>query len=101
MNVTNLNTYRSYQNLLDTGLSLDAAGEHREAFATLTEAMEKMGAQADRMSLPDATALFLNLALVAGRMRRPELGMELLERSRELFARVLGPQRVVGPPVSA
>jgi hypothetical protein len=98
MNVTNLNTYRSFQSLLDQGLSLDAAGEHREAFAMLAEAMEKMHAHAERMSLADGAALFLNLALVAGRMRRPELGMELLERSRELFARLLGPHSVVGPP---
>jgi tetratricopeptide (TPR) repeat protein len=97
MNVTSLNTYRSFQSLLDMGLSLDAAGEHREAFALLTEAMEKMGAQADRMTLQDAASVFLNLSLLAGRMRRPELGMELLERSRELFARLLGAHRIVGP----
>ena len=30
-------------------------------------------------------------------MGKAELGMELLEKSRELFARVLGRERVVGP----
>lgn len=95
--VTQLNTHRSFTKLLEMGKSHDAAGEHGQAFALLSEAVERMGREADRLNAADAAALFLNLALVAGRMQRPELGMELLERSRELFARVLGDQRVVGP----
>jgi hypothetical protein len=100
MNVTRLNAFRSFDSLLEMGKSHAAAGEHQEAFALLSEAVEKMGREADSLSLADGAALFLNLALVAGRMQRPELGMKLLERSRELFAQVLGSERIVGPPES-
>lgn len=99
MNVTRLNTYRSFDKLLEMGRDYAAAGEHPEAFALWTEAVERMGREAEALSVADAAALFLNLALVAGRMERPELGMELLERSRELFALLLGSDRVVGPAV--
>jgi hypothetical protein len=99
MNVTTLNAHRSFGKLMEISLSHDAAGEHREAFALLAEAVDRMNAEAELCSSADGAALFLNLALVAGRMGNPELGMKLLERSRELFARVLGPDRVVGPQV--
>lgn len=97
VNVTPLNQHRSFTKLLEMGKSHAAAGENGQAFALLSEAVEKMGREANRLNAADAAALFLNLALVAGRMQRPELGMELLERSRELFAHVLGDARVVGP----
>jgi hypothetical protein len=97
MNVMNLNAHRSFDQLLEIGLSHDAAGEHREAFVRLIEAMERMSMEAELLSPADGAALFLNLALVAGRMGRAELGLELLERSREVFARLLGRGRVVGP----
>lgn len=97
MNVMSLNAYRSFRDLLEIGISHDAEGDHRQAFARLVEAMERMAAEAEMMSSADGAALFLNLSLVAGRMGRPDLGMELLEKSRELFARLLGRERVVGP----
>jgi len=97
MNVTNLNAFRNFDQLLEIGVSHDAAGERREAFARLVEAMERMSAEADLLSSADGAALFLNLALVAGRLGRADLGLELLERSREVFARLLGRERVVGP----
>jgi hypothetical protein len=96
MNVMNLNAHRSFDQLLEIGLSHDAAGEHREAFVRLIEAMERMSMEAELLSPADGAALFLNLALVAGRMGRAELGLELLEKSREVFARLLGRTRVVG-----
>ena len=98
MNVTRLNAFRSFDSLLEMGKSHAAAGDHQQAFVLLSEAVERMGREADSLSLADGAALFLNLALVAGRMQRPELGMKLLERSRELFAQVLGSERIVGPP---
>lgn len=97
MNVTSLNTHRSLDKLLEIGRSYDAAGDREGAFALLAEAVEKMNAEAHLCSPADGAALFLNLALVAGRMGRPELGMKLLEKSREIFARMLGPERIVGP----
>ncbi len=97
MSVTNLNAHRSFHSLLDMSRSFDAEGDYSQAFSMLTEAMDRMYADADHLSLDDGAALFLNLALVAGRMERPELGMRLLERSREIFARMLGSDRVVGP----
>lgn len=97
MNVTSLNTFRNFDQLLEIGISHDAVGERREAFARLIEAMERMSAEADLLSSADGAALFLNLALVAGRLGRADLGLELLERSREVFARLLGRERVVGP----
>lgn len=97
MNVMSLNAYRSFGELLEIGISHADHGDHRQALARLVEAMEKMSAESDGLSEADGAALFLNLALVAGRLGRAELGMELLERSRELFARVLGRERVVGP----
>lgn len=97
MNVTSLNARRSVGNLVEICKTYDAAGDHREAFALLTEAVDRMHSEVDLYSSTDGAALFLNLSLVAGRMGRPELGMRLLERSRELFARVLGPDRIVGP----
>lgn len=98
MNVTRLNAFRSFESLLEMGKSHAAAGDHQQAFALLSEAVETMGREADSLTVADGAALFLNLALVAGRMQRPELGMKLLERSRELFAQVLGSERIVGPP---
>jgi hypothetical protein len=97
MNVMNLNARRSFDQLLEIGLSHDAAGEHREAFVRLIEAMERMSHEAELLGPADGAALFLNLALVAGRMGRADLGLELLERAREVFARLLGPGKVVGP----
>jgi hypothetical protein len=97
MNVMSLNAYRSFGDLLEIGISHADDGDLRQALARLIEAMEKMSAESDGLSAADGAALFLNLALVAGRMGRAELGMELLEKSRELFARVLGRERVVGP----
>jgi hypothetical protein len=97
MNVTSLNAYRTFDKLVEISKTYDAAGDHREAFALLAEAVDKMNAEAELVSSADGAALFLNLALVAGRMGRPELGMTLLEKSRELFARLLGPNRVMGP----
>jgi hypothetical protein len=97
MNVTSLNAFRNVDQLLEIGISHDAVGERREAFARLVEAMERMSAEADLLSSADGAALFLNLALVAGRLGRADLGLELLERSREVFARLLGRERVVGP----
>lgn len=97
MNVMSLNAYRSFGELLEIGISHADDGDHREALARLMEAMEKMSAEADGLDAADGAALFLNLALVTGRMGRAELGIELLERSRELFARILGRERVVGP----
>ena len=97
MNVMSLNAYRSFDDLLEIGISHAADGDHREALARLMEAMDKMSAEAEGLSAADGAALFLNLALVTGRMGRSELALELLERSRELFARVLGRERVVGP----
>jgi hypothetical protein len=97
MNVLNLNAFRNFDQLLEIGISHDAAGERREAFARLVEAMERMSSEADLLSSADGAALFLNLALVAGRLGRADLGLELLERSREVFARLLGRERVVGP----
>jgi hypothetical protein len=97
MNVTSLNAFRNFDQLLEIGISHDAMGERREAFARLVEAMERMSAEADLLSSADGAALFLNLALVAGRLGRADLGLELLERSREVFARLLGRERVVGP----
>ena len=99
MNVTTLNAHRSFGKLMEISLSHDAAGEHREAFALLTQAVDRLHAEAHLCSAADGAALFLNLSLMAGRMGNPELGMKLLERSRELFARVLGADRVVGPQV--
>lgn len=97
MNVMSLNAFRNFDQLLEIGISHDAVGERREAFARLVEAMERMSAEADLLSSADGAALFLNLALVAGRLGRADLGLELLERSREVFARLLGRERVVGP----
>lgn len=97
MNVTALNTHRTFGQLMEISRSYDAAGEHREAFALLAEAVDRMHAEANLCSAADGAALFLNLSLMAGRMGNPELGMKLLEKSRELFARVLGSDRVVGP----
>ena len=97
MNVTSLNAFRNFDQLLEIGISHDAVGERREAFARLVEAMDRMAAEADLLSPADGAALFLNLALVAGRLGRADLGLELLERSREVFARLLGRERVVGP----
>ncbi|HSU83750.1 MAG TPA: hypothetical protein VLR69_15105 [Thermoanaerobaculia bacterium] len=97
MNVTSLNAFRNFDQLLEIGISHDAVGERQEAFARLVEAMERMSAEADLLSSADGAALFLNLALVAGRLGRADLGLELLERSREVFARLLGRERVVGP----
>jgi hypothetical protein len=97
MNVTSLNAFRNFDQLLEIGISHDAVGERGEAFARLVEAMERMSAEADLLSSADGAALFLNLALVAGRLGRADLGLELLERSREVFARLLGRERVVGP----
>jgi hypothetical protein len=97
MNVTSLDAFRNFDQLLEIGISHDAVGERREAFARLVEAMERMSAEADLLSSADGAALFLNLALVAGRLGRADLGLELLERSREVFARLLGRERVVGP----
>jgi Flp pilus assembly protein TadD len=97
MNVMSLNAYRSFGELLEIGISHADGGDHREALARLMEAMEKMSTESDGLNAADGAALFLNLALVTGRMGRSELAMELLERSRELFARVLGRERVVGP----
>ncbi len=97
MNVTSLNAFRNFDQLLEIGISHDAMGERREAFARLVEAMDRMAAEADLLSSADGAALFLNLALVAGRLGRADLGLELLERSREVFARLLGHGRVVGP----
>jgi hypothetical protein len=96
MNVTKLNAFRNFDQLLEIGISHDADGDHGEAFARLVEAMERMS-EADLLSSADGAALFLNLALVAGRLGRADLGIELLERSREVFARLLGRGRVVGP----
>jgi hypothetical protein len=96
-NVLSLNAHRGFGQLLEIGISHADEGDPREAFARLVEAMEKMSAEADFLSPADGAALFLNLALVAGRLGRAELGMELLERSREVFARLLGRDRVVGP----
>lgn len=61
--------------------------------------MDRLHAEAHLCSAAEGAALFLNLSLMAGRMGNPELGMKLLERARELFARMLGPDRVVGPQV--
>ncbi|HEY3568091.1 MAG TPA: hypothetical protein VGP73_09180 [Thermoanaerobaculia bacterium] len=97
MNVTSLNAFRNFDQLLEIGISHDAMGERQEAFARLVEAMDRMAAEADLLSSADGAALFLNLALVAGRLGRADLGLELLERSREVFARLLGHGRVVGP----
>jgi hypothetical protein len=97
MNVTSLDAFRNFDQLLEIGISHDAVGERQEAFARLVEAMERMSAEADLLSSADGAALFLNLALVAGRLGRADLGLELLERSREVFARLLGRERVVGP----
>jgi hypothetical protein len=97
MNVTSLNTHRSVGKLLEIGKSYEAAGDREGAFALLTEAVEKMNAEAHLCTSADGAALFLNLALVAGRLGRPELGMKLLEKSRELFALMLGHERIVGP----
>jgi hypothetical protein len=97
VNVMSLNAHRSFGKLLEIGISHDAEGDRPEAFARLIEAMEKMSVEADLLSSADGAALFLNLALVAGRLGRADLGMELLERSREVFARLLGRERVVGP----
>lgn len=97
LNVLPLNAHRSFDQLMEIGISHDASGDRRTAFARLVEALEKMGIEADFLSSADGAALFLNLALVAGRMGRADLGMELLERSREVFARLLGQERVVGP----
>jgi hypothetical protein len=97
MNVTTLNARRTFEQLLEIGLSHDAAGDRRQAFARLIEALERMSAEAELLTSADGAALFLNLALVAGRMGRAELGLELLERSREVFARLLGSGRIVGP----
>ncbi|HVR97276.1 MAG TPA: hypothetical protein VMW27_11720 [Thermoanaerobaculia bacterium] len=97
MSVANLNSHRSFHSLLDMSRSFDAEGDYQQAFSMLTQAMDRMYTDADQLSLDDGAALFLNLALVAGRMDRPELGMRLLERSREIFARMLGSDRVVGP----
>jgi hypothetical protein len=97
MNVMSLNAYRNFDQLMEMGISQEASGDRGEAFARLVEAMERMGVEAELLSPADGAALFLNLALVAGRMGRADLGMELLERSRELFARVLGRERIVGP----
>jgi hypothetical protein len=96
-NVLTLNTRRGFSQLMEIGISHADEGDPREAFARLVEAMERMSAEADFLSPADGAALFLNLALVAGRLGRAELGMELLERSREVFARLLGGERVVGP----
>jgi hypothetical protein len=96
-NVLTLNAHRDFSQLMEIGISHADDGDHREAFARLVEAMEKMSVEADFLSSSDGAALFLNLALVAGRLGRAELGMELLERSREVFARLLGRDRVVGP----
>ena len=97
MNVMSLNAYRSFGELLEIGISHADGGDHREALARLMEAMDKMSSDSDGWNAADGAALFLNLALVTGRMGRSELAMDLLERSRELFARVLGRERVVGP----
>jgi Flp pilus assembly protein TadD len=97
MNVMSLNAYRSFDDLLEIGISHADDGDHREALARLIEAMEKMSTHSEGLSAADGAALFLNLALVTGRMGRAELAMELLEKSRELFARVLGRERVIGP----
>ncbi|HEY0512620.1 MAG TPA: hypothetical protein VGH73_11990 [Thermoanaerobaculia bacterium] len=97
LNVSRLNAHRSFGKLLEIGISHDAEGDRPEAFERLVEAMEKMSVEADLLSSADGAALFFNLALVAGRLGRAELGMELLERSREVFARLLGRERVVGP----
>ena|SRR5829696_9648772 len=97
MSVTRLSAHRTFGKLMEIGISQEASGDRGEAFARLVEAMERMGVEAELLSSTDGAALFLNLALVAGRMGRADLGMELLERSRELFARVLGRERIVGP----
>lgn len=96
-NVLTLNARRDFGQLLEIGISHADGGDPRQAFDRLVEALEKMGAEADSLGPEDGAALFLNLALVAGRLGRAELGMELLERSREVFARLLGRGRVVGP----
>jgi hypothetical protein len=97
MNVMSLNAYRTFDQLMEIGISQEASGERSEAFKRLAEALERMGVEAELLGPADGAALFLNLALVAGRMGRADLGMELMERSRELFARVLGRERIVGP----
>jgi len=97
MSVTRLSAHRTFGKLMEIGISQEASGDRGEAFARLVEAMERMGVEAELLSSTDGAALFLNLALVAGRLGRADLGMELLERSRELFARVLGRERIVGP----
>jgi hypothetical protein len=99
MSVTRLSAHRTFGKLMEIGISQEASGDRGEAFARHVEAMERMGVEAETelLSSTDGAALFLNLALVAGRLGRADLGMELLERSRELFARVLGRERIVGP----
>ena len=97
MNVLSMNARRTFDQLLEIGISHDASGDRGQAFARLGEALERMGIEADFLSSADGAALFLNLALVAGRLGRADLGIELLERSREVFARLLGRGRVVGP----
>jgi len=97
MNVLSMNARRTFDQLLEIGISHDASGDRGQAFARLGEALERMGIEADFLSSADGAALFLNLALVAGRLGRADLGMELLERSREVFVRLLGQERVVGP----
>jgi hypothetical protein len=97
MNVLSLNARRTFDQLLEIGISHEASGDRGQAFERLVEALDRMGVEADFLSSADGAALFLNLALVAGRMGRAELGIKLLERSREVFAELLGRGRVVGP----